>query len=36
MDVHRVGICGTDVELFTAELAYFDQGKSSLPADSRP
>ena len=24
-------ICGTDVELFTRELAYFDQGKSSFP-----
>jgi threonine dehydrogenase-like Zn-dependent dehydrogenase len=31
VDVHRVGICGTDVELFTRELAYFDQGKSSFP-----
>jgi 2-desacetyl-2-hydroxyethyl bacteriochlorophyllide A dehydrogenase len=31
VDVHRVGICGTDVELFTGELAYFDQGKSRFP-----
>jgi 2-desacetyl-2-hydroxyethyl bacteriochlorophyllide A dehydrogenase len=31
VDVHRVGICGTDVELFTRELPYFDQGKSSFP-----
>ena len=31
MDVHRVGICGTDVELFTGELAYFEQGKSRFP-----
>jgi 2-desacetyl-2-hydroxyethyl bacteriochlorophyllide A dehydrogenase len=31
VDVHRAGICGTDVELFTRELAYFDQGKSSFP-----
>jgi threonine dehydrogenase-like Zn-dependent dehydrogenase len=31
VDVHRVGICGTDVELFTAELAYFEQGKSRFP-----
>ena len=31
VDVHRVGICGTDVELFTRELAYFDQGKSRFP-----
>lgn len=31
VDVHRVGICGTDVELFTKELAYFEQGKSRFP-----
>src|SRR4029077_19360372 len=31
VDVHRVGICGTDIELFTAELAYFEQGTSRLP-----
>jgi len=31
IDVHRVGICGTDVELFTRELAYFEQGKSRFP-----
>ena len=31
VDVQRVGVCGTDVELFTRELAYFDQGKSSFP-----
>lgn len=31
VDVQRVGICGTDVELFTRELAYFEQGKSSFP-----
>lgn len=31
VDVHRVGICGTDVELFTRELPYFDQGKSRFP-----
>jgi 2-desacetyl-2-hydroxyethyl bacteriochlorophyllide A dehydrogenase len=29
--VHRVGICGTDVELFTRELPYFEQGKSGFP-----
>src|SRR6202000_2686303 len=29
--VHRAGICGTDVELFTRELAYFEQGKSRFP-----
>jgi 2-desacetyl-2-hydroxyethyl bacteriochlorophyllide A dehydrogenase len=31
VDVHRVGICGTDIELFTGELAYFTQGKSRFP-----
>jgi 2-desacetyl-2-hydroxyethyl bacteriochlorophyllide A dehydrogenase len=31
VDVQRAGICGTDVELFTRELAYFDQGKSFFP-----
>jgi 2-desacetyl-2-hydroxyethyl bacteriochlorophyllide A dehydrogenase len=31
VDVHRVGICGTDIELFTGELAYFAQGKSRFP-----
>jgi 2-desacetyl-2-hydroxyethyl bacteriochlorophyllide A dehydrogenase len=31
VDVHRVGICGTDHELFTGELAYFEQGKSRFP-----
>ena len=31
VDVRRAGICGTDVELFTRELPYFDQGKSSFP-----
>src|ERR1700722_11041610 len=31
VDVHRVGICGTDGEVFTGELAYFEQGKSRFP-----
>ena len=31
VDVHRVGICGTDIELFTGELPYFAQGKSRFP-----
>jgi 2-desacetyl-2-hydroxyethyl bacteriochlorophyllide A dehydrogenase len=31
VDVRRVGICGTDFELFTGELAYFAQGKSRFP-----
>jgi 2-desacetyl-2-hydroxyethyl bacteriochlorophyllide A dehydrogenase len=29
--VERVGICGTDVELFTGEMAYFDQGHTHFP-----
>ena len=31
VDVRRAGICGTDVELFTAQLAYFAQGKTGFP-----
>src|ERR1700743_1980066 len=31
VDVHRVGICGTDVEIFTRELPYFEQRKSRSP-----
>jgi 2-desacetyl-2-hydroxyethyl bacteriochlorophyllide A dehydrogenase len=31
VDVHRVGICGTDGELFSGELAYFEQGRSRFP-----
>jgi 2-desacetyl-2-hydroxyethyl bacteriochlorophyllide A dehydrogenase len=31
VDVHRVGICGTDIELFTGELPYFAQGKIGFP-----
>ncbi len=31
VDVSRAGICGTDVELFTGELAYFAQGKIGFP-----
>jgi threonine dehydrogenase-like Zn-dependent dehydrogenase len=31
VDVRRAGICGTDVELFTGELAYFGQGKTRFP-----
>ena len=31
VDVHRAGICGTDIELFSRELAYFEQGKSRFP-----
>ncbi|MFC4588476.1 zinc-dependent alcohol dehydrogenase [Sphaerisporangium corydalis] len=31
VDVHRVGICGTDHELFTGTMAYYAQGKASFP-----
>src|ERR1700678_322033 len=31
VDVRRAGICGTDAELFTGQLAYFAQGKSRFP-----
>ncbi len=29
--VERVGICGTDVELYSGEMAYFDQGITHFP-----
>lgn len=31
IEVHRVGLCGTDVELFTGEMAYFAQGHTHHP-----
>jgi threonine dehydrogenase-like Zn-dependent dehydrogenase len=31
IDVERVGICGTDVEFFTGEMAYLHQGHASYP-----
>ena len=31
VDVRRAGICGTDVELFNGQLAYFAQGKIGFP-----
>jgi threonine dehydrogenase-like Zn-dependent dehydrogenase len=31
VDVERVGLCGTDVELFTGEMAYLQQGHASYP-----
>jgi threonine dehydrogenase-like Zn-dependent dehydrogenase len=31
VDVRRAGICGTDVELFTGQMAYFAQGKTRFP-----
>ncbi len=31
VDVARVGLCGTDVEFFTGEMAYLHQGDASYP-----
>ncbi|WTT89799.1 alcohol dehydrogenase catalytic domain-containing protein [Streptomyces sp. NBC_00076] len=31
VDVERVGVCGTDMEFFTGEMAYLHQGHSSYP-----
>lgn len=31
VDVARVGLCGTDVEFFTGEMAYLHQGHASYP-----
>lgn len=31
VDVERVGICGTDVELYTGEMAYIEQGHTHFP-----
>jgi threonine dehydrogenase-like Zn-dependent dehydrogenase len=31
VDVHRVGVCGTDVEFFTGEMAYLHQGQAAYP-----
>jgi threonine dehydrogenase-like Zn-dependent dehydrogenase len=31
VDVERVGICGTDVEFYTGEMAYLHQGFASFP-----
>jgi threonine dehydrogenase-like Zn-dependent dehydrogenase len=31
IDVERVGICGTDVELYTGVMAYIGQGKTHFP-----
>lgn len=31
VDVERVGVCGTDVEFFTGEMAYLHEGHSSYP-----
>src|SRR3954464_16103431 len=31
VEVARVGVCGTDVELFTGELSYLQTGHSAYP-----
>jgi threonine dehydrogenase-like Zn-dependent dehydrogenase len=31
VDVHRVGVCGTDVEFWTGEMAYLHQGQARYP-----
>ena len=31
LDVERVGICGTDVELYTGEMAYYRSGRTTFP-----
>jgi threonine dehydrogenase-like Zn-dependent dehydrogenase len=31
VDVHRVGVCGTDVEFFTGVMAYLHQGHAEYP-----
>jgi threonine dehydrogenase-like Zn-dependent dehydrogenase len=31
LDVERVGICGTDVELYTGEMAYYQSGRTTFP-----
>ncbi|MBX9246888.1 alcohol dehydrogenase catalytic domain-containing protein, partial [Actinotalea ferrariae] len=31
VEVHRVGLCGTDVEFFTGEMAYLHSGHAAYP-----
>ena len=31
VDIERVGVCGTDVEFFTGEMAYLHQGHAAYP-----
>jgi threonine dehydrogenase-like Zn-dependent dehydrogenase len=31
VDVHRVGVCGTDAEFWTGEMAYLHQGRTHFP-----
>ena len=36
VDVERVGVCGTDVEFFTGEMAYLHTGPGRVPDAARP
>ncbi|MEI6295814.1 MAG: alcohol dehydrogenase catalytic domain-containing protein, partial [Actinomycetes bacterium] len=31
VNVERVGICGTDIELYTGEMAYYRSGRTTFP-----
>jgi 2-desacetyl-2-hydroxyethyl bacteriochlorophyllide A dehydrogenase len=31
VDIHRVGVCGTDAELFSGEMAYLHNGRAAYP-----
>jgi len=31
IDIKRAGICGTDIELFTGEMAYYKSGRTTFP-----
>src|SRR6184192_223938 len=31
IEIHRVGLCGTDVEFFTGEMSYLRTGESTYP-----
>lgn len=31
VDIHRVGVCGTDIEFWTGEMAYLHQGHAAYP-----
>ena len=35
VEVERVGVCGTDVEFFTGEMAYLHQGHAQYPDAAR-
>ena len=35
VDISRAGVCGTDVEFWTGEMAYLHQGHAQLPPAAR-